>query len=74
MAAARSVKATVDLEVEGMDALVPEGRRDTLCQNCPSMAPINYCLDLQPLWLHAQEYSCADWSFSAPLPSWVHEI
>lgn len=51
--------------------LVPEARRDAMCPHCPHMCPRDYPLDLQPLWLHAEKYSSAEWEFTAPLPDWA---
>lgn len=52
---------------------VPEKSIDKLCAHCPQMCPRNYPLDLEPLWLHAEVYECADWAFRAPLPDWAGE-
>ena len=52
-----------DLEVEEED-------NDALCLNCPKWGPQAYPVDLAPMWLHAVEYSSADWSFKCPPPPW----
>lgn len=44
---------------------------DPLCAHCPSLPPVNYPIDLHPLWLHAVEYSGPEWSFSCPPPAWA---
>lgn len=51
--------------------VVPEALRDPMCPHCPYMCPRDYPLDLQPLWLHAEKYSSAEWEFTAPLPDWA---
>ena len=53
---------------------VDECERDPLCANCPSLIPRGWPTDLQPLWLHAHSYSCAEWTFSSPLPAWVADF
>lgn len=58
---------------QGTDFLAPEDARDPDCPHCPYFAPLDYPLDLRPLWLHARSYACADWAFSAPLPDWAAE-
>lgn len=55
------------------DVEVPPALRDPLCPHCPLFPPVDFPLDMRPLWLHAQRYACADgeWSFSAELPEWA---
>ena len=48
-----------------------EEDQDKLCVNCPLMLPENYPMDLEPMWLHAVEYSSPRWSFTCPPPSWA---
>ncbi|KAK2077813.1 hypothetical protein QBZ16_004661 [Prototheca wickerhamii] len=50
---------------------VPEGLVDAECPHCPFLTPVDYPLDLRPLWLHARTYACSDWRFEAPLPDWA---
>lgn len=61
------------LEANAAAAHVPEDRVDRSCLHCPLLSPKDYPIDLQPLWLHAATYECADWSFSAPWPEWSAE-
>ncbi|KAL6781612.1 hypothetical protein ACKKBF_B08725 [Auxenochlorella protothecoides x Auxenochlorella symbiontica] len=56
---------------QGEDYRAPEGSLDDSCPHCPYLAPMDYPLDLRPLWLHARSYACAEWEFEAPLPDWA---
>ncbi|KAK9829153.1 hypothetical protein WJX72_004212 [[Myrmecia] bisecta] len=56
----------------GLEYPVDADQVDELCMHCPHMAPINYPVELRPLWLHALCYSCQDWSFECPPPAWAH--
>ncbi|GMH41938.1 hypothetical protein BSKO_09857 [Bryopsis sp. KO-2023] len=44
---------------------------DPLCPHCPAAIPVNYPVNLEPIWLHATSYSCEDWSFQSPMPDWA---
>ena len=52
-------------------ALVPEGLQDSFCLHCPHMCPEGSNVQLSPLWLHAQDYSCTAWNFHCPPPRWA---
>ncbi len=54
-----------------MQLLAPEALRDPLCLICPQLAPPDYPLELEPLWLHCHAYSCSEWSFTCPPPDWA---
>lgn len=61
-------------------AKVPLELQDPHCIHCPFYFPLNYPMDIRPLWLHAMRYSKSSssrsspssvWCFEAPLPSWA---
>lgn len=51
--------------------LVPQDLQDDMCLNCPNLIPPGYPTDIHPLWLHAQSYTCDQWSFVCPKPEWA---
>lgn len=57
------------------EAQIPPELQDPMCIHCPYYFPLNYPMDVRPLWLHALRYSKSgsprQWSFEAPLPSWA---
>ena len=50
---------------------VPQDLQDDMCLNCPNLIPPGYPTDIHPLWLHAQSYTCEQWSFECPKPGWA---
>lgn len=53
------------------DLLVPDELQDDMCMNCPRLIPPGYPTDMHPLWLHAQMYTSATWSFVCSKPEWA---
>ena len=54
------------------DLLVPDELQDDMCMNCPRLIPPGYPTDIHPLWLHAQMYTSATWSFVCSKPEWAN--
>ena len=54
------------------DLLVPDELQDDTCMNCPRLIPPGYPTDIHPLWLHAQIYTSATWSFVCSKPEWAN--
>ncbi|KAA6423566.1 MAG: RNA pseudourine synthase 7-like [Trebouxia sp. A1-2] len=54
------------------DLLVPDDLQDDMCMNCPRLIPPGYPTDMHPLWLHAQSYTSATWSFVCSKPEWAN--
>jgi len=54
------------------DLLVPDDLQDDMCMNCPRLIPPGYPTDMHPLWLHAQMYTSATWSFVCSKPEWAN--
>ncbi len=54
------------------DLLVPDELQDDMCMNCPRLIPPGYPTDMHPLWLHAQMYTSATWSFVCSKPEWAN--
>lgn len=50
---------------------VPPELIDPHCPHCPYYYPLEYPVDLRPLWLHARTYSCSEWAFTAEPPQWA---
>ncbi|KAL3150410.1 hypothetical protein ABBQ32_000248 [Trebouxia sp. C0010 RCD-2024] len=57
--------------VSSAEFQVPQDLQDGMCLNCPNLIPPGYPTDIHPLWLHAQSYSCEQWSFECPKPAWA---
>lgn len=44
---------------------------DSMCTNCPDLAPKGYDGHEEALWLHCIRYSGPDWSYECPHPGWA---
>ncbi|CAJ2641268.1 unnamed protein product [Trifolium pratense] len=44
---------------------------DSMCTNCPNLAPKGYDGDEEGLWLHCMKYSGPGWTYECPYPDWA---
>ncbi|XP_057423384.1 RNA pseudouridine synthase 7 [Lotus japonicus] len=44
---------------------------DSMCTNCPNLAPKGYDGDEEGLWLHCYRYSGPGWTYECPYPDWA---
>ncbi|RWR86990.1 RNA pseudouridine synthase 7 isoform X1 [Cinnamomum micranthum f. kanehirae] len=44
---------------------------DSMCTNCPNLAPKGYDGNEEALWLHCIRYSGPGWSYECPYPDWA---
>ena len=67
----RPTAMTGDTNSKDAEYMVPAELQDSMCLNCPNLIPPGYPIDIHPLWLHAQTYTCDHWSFVCTKPAWA---
>lgn len=51
-----------------------ENKEEIICRYCKigeEISTLEHYLHCNSIWLHAYQYSCDDWSFNTPIPSWA---
>jgi len=64
------VAAGVDVGSDGKRQ-VDKADIDPDCVHCPFLRPLDYDLDVRPLWLHAMKYTTSEGVFEAAPPEWA---
>lgn len=66
-----SINTNQRLNTDNSEKLELDFSMDSMCTNCPNVAPSGYDDHEEALWLHCVRYSGPSWVYECPLPKWA---